>query len=196
MYRMGLAIGGMLAALPAMACVSRVEHQSVVVELHCSPFQVEKRRTLLPAGKPVMVDGRVAYGPDGILPRTSVDILKVMTEGRTFSMPREMLQDLYDPRIAPQHPNSLTVQRSAADMLLFRFSGGENARAYDAMWVLNTGNGEVTRFIYTPPGSTRGVSMKGIASDMTVQGPAAKVKLPQASGVTGKVIERLEDPPK
>lgn len=185
-----------MAALDAVACVSRVEQKGVIVELQCSPFLPEKRKVVVTPDKPVVIDGKTAYGPDGKLPARTVDSLKVSSGGRTFSMPPEMLRDLFDPRIAPQFPNSLSIQQAAGDMLLFRFSGGENVRAYDALWVLNTGKGEVTRFIYTPPGASRGLSMKGLASELTVRASPAQTTLPAATGITGRVIERLEDPPK
>jgi hypothetical protein len=137
----------------ALACVNKVEHRGLAVEIVCERFDATRHQLTRRVGTPLRIDGREAWGTKGRAPDTFTKALRVTVGAAVYSVPAALLRDLYDPRLAPRHPAALSIQK-AGDVVSFRFTGGNQSHAdYEAFWMLDIGTRQLTRLVYAPPGS-------------------------------------------
>lgn len=139
-----------MASGAVSACVSHLQHQGIAVELTCASFAAGKHRLSYRDGVLYQIDGYRYAGAGGPAPAFEIESLRVIVDGVAFAVPRGLFRTLYDPHVPPQHQSSLSIQRTG-ELVLFRFSGGRGAAAYEALWVLNTGSNELTRLLYENP---------------------------------------------
>ena len=89
------------------------------------------------------VDGRMALGVDGNVPRTEIRSVELYFDGRRVAVPRRLYADCFEPKFGQEH----FVLKAGDDdgSLLVFMAGGDAAGSYQVVWVLR-GDGHHSRF--------------------------------------------------
>ena len=89
------------------------------------------------------VDGRMALGVDGNVPRTEIRSVELYFDGRRVAVPRRLYADCFEPKFGQEH----FVLKAGDDdgSLLVFMAGSDAAGSYQVVWVLR-GDGHHSRF--------------------------------------------------
>jgi hypothetical protein len=80
-----------------------------------------------------LVDGRVAYGAEGV-PQTQIKSIKFYFDGMRIKVPRWLYADCYNPNLESEYVN-VSFSRNLQRVLVTMW-GADGAGAYGVVWVL------------------------------------------------------------
>jgi len=80
------------------------------------------------------VDGRMALGVDGNVPRTEIQSIEFYFDGKRVAVPQSLYADCFEPNFDKK--NFATKAGDDGNSLLVFMAGGDGAGGYQVMWVL------------------------------------------------------------
>ena len=90
-----------------------------------------------------LVDGRVAYGAEGV-PKTQIKSIALYFDGQRINVPHRLYADCYDPNLGPEYVK-LRFGRDLQTVFV-TMGGSDGAGAYIVVWALRR-NGRHTRTV-------------------------------------------------
>lgn len=80
------------------------------------------------------VDGRLAYGTDGNVPKVGISVMKFELDGKEIRIPKRFYSDLFEPNLEGSH---VTVRfLNNFQSVIVSMSGSDGAGGYQARWRL------------------------------------------------------------
>ena len=89
------------------------------------------------------VDGRMALGVDGNMPRTEIRSVEFFFDGQRVAVPRKLYADCFEPSVGKES-FAIKAGDDGGSLLVF-MAGGDAAGAYQVIWVLRK-DGRHSRF--------------------------------------------------
>jgi hypothetical protein len=131
---------------PAAAIASVFETEknghTARLAIRTRPFRKEAHKIEVKGGG-FLVDGQVAVGTDGGIPKIEIESMRLAFDGRTVTIADALFHDIFEPRFKE---GSFAVRFGDDLASLFVFmAGGDGAGSYQVLWVFRL-DGRHSRF--------------------------------------------------
>ena len=90
-----------------------------------------------------IVDGKRALGTDGGVPRTEIESIKLVFDGKEVSIPKTLFSDCYEPNLENDY-FKLKIGDDGGSVMAF-MTGGDAAGSYKIFWIFRS-DGKHSRF--------------------------------------------------
>lgn len=104
----------------------------VSVIFHARAFDPSKHKVAKARDHQTIVDGKLAHGTDGNIPKLEIGAIKLFFDGTEVAVPRKLYSDCFEPNL---DDDSLTI-RFGRDFqsLIVTMSGSDGAGGYEVVW--------------------------------------------------------------
>lgn len=90
-----------------------------------------------------IIDGKRALGTDGGVPRTEIESIRLVFDGKELSIPKSLFSDCYEPSFEKDF-FKLKIGDDGKSVMVF-MAGGDAAGSYQIFWVFRS-DGKHSRF--------------------------------------------------
>lgn len=94
------------------------------------------------------IDGAEYSGLDGGFPFTEITSISVITDGRTYRLPRKSFSSLFNPRLGADFPAHV---RNLQKNIEISFNGGDGAGSYGVSFLIDKRSSKVERRVTEHP---------------------------------------------
>jgi len=107
------------------------------------PFSRDTHRIEQSQDGGFLVDGKVALGTDGGIPKIEIERMDLVFDGKTVAIPAELYRDVFEPKLIEKH-FAIRLGDDLASLFVF-LGGSDGAGSYQLLWVFRR-DGNHSRF--------------------------------------------------